>query len=108
MGYNHLAVFACVTSGVHIIGGRPGQIAVKVCQISHLGLGRWDGGENLETGTCGENNWYMGTLSRMIAGHEEKRGYKGQEHHGILSLGMQHGRQASRQGRKGFVMVVGN
>ena len=54
VGYNHLAVFACVTSGVHIVGGRPGQIAGKVCQISHLGLGRWDGGENLETGTCGE------------------------------------------------------
>ena len=59
----------------------------KVCQLSHSGWAGGMAGKIWKLGHAEKNNWDMGTLSRMIAGHKEKRG-KGQKNHGILSLGI--------------------
>ena len=70
----------------------------------------WAGGmagKIWKLGHAEKNNWHMGTLSRMIAGHKGKGGTRGRKIMEFCLL-VSHGGQASRQGRKGFVIVVGN
>ena len=56
----------------------------KVCQLSHSGLVWlcWAGemvGKIWTLGHAEKNNWDMGTLSRMIAGHKGKGGTRGRK-----------------------------
>ena len=46
------------TSGAGLAVGRAGEMAGKIWKLGH----------------AEKNNWDMGTLSRMIAGHKEKTG----------------------------------